>query len=368
MENIRVLVVDDSVVIRRMLSDILSAEPGIEVVATAASGRIALAKLPFTHPDVLTLDVEMPQMNGLETLTELRKTHPELPVVMFSSVDGSSAKQTLEALARGGTDVVTKPSGMTNREQAIEHVRQQLVPIVKSLGARALKARARASAPPRSVSRPGARVIIPETAPSRIDVVAIGASTGGPNALTTLFAKLPQRFPVPILIVQHMPPLFTKLFAERLDASCDVRVSEAVDGETPEPGHAYIAPGDYHLTVARGPSGLKLVLNQGPQENSCRPAADVLFRSVAATFGASSLAVVLTGMGQDGLVGAKLIREAGGQAVVQDELSSVVWGMPGYIAKAGLAQAVLPISDLGAEVMRRVDAFRRRTVQEPNVA
>lgn len=140
MENIRVLVVDDSVVIRRMLSDILSAEPGIEVVATAASGRIALAKLPFTHPDVLTLDVEMPQMNGLETLTELRKTHPELPVVMFSSVDGSSAKQTLEALARGGTDVVTKPSGMTNREQAIEHVRQQLVPIVKSLGARALKA------------------------------------------------------------------------------------------------------------------------------------------------------------------------------------------------------------------------------------
>lgn len=367
MENIRVLVVDDSVVIRRMLSDILSAEPGIEVVATAASGRIALAKLPFTHPDVLTLDVEMPQMNGLETLTELRKTHPELPVVMFSSVDGSSAKQTLEALAHGGTDVVTKPSGMTNREQAIEHVRQQLVPIVKSLGARALKARARASAPPRSVSRPGARhhsrngtFAHRRRGHRRVD----GRAERSHDIVREAAAALPGAHP-------DRPTHATAVHqAVRRTLGRELRRTGVRGSGRRDPGarSAYIAPGDYHLTVARGPSGLKLVLNQGPQENSCRPAADVLFRSVAATFGASSLAVVLTGMGQDGLVGAKLIREAGGQAVVQDELSSVVWGMPGYIAKAGLAQAVLPISDLGAEVTRRVDAFRRRTVQEPNVA
>jgi two-component system, chemotaxis family, protein-glutamate methylesterase/glutaminase len=192
----------------------------------------------------------------------------------------------------------------------------------------------------------------------RVEVVAIGVSTGGPNALAALLPQWPATLPVPIVLVQHMPPTFTKLLAERLAAKSALRISEGTLGQTLEPGHAWVAPGDFHMIVKQDAAAVRLHMHQGPQENSCRPAVDVLFRSVAETFGPHALAVVLTGMGQDGLRGCEAIREAGGQVLVQDEASSVVWGMPGFVARAGLADKVLPLDQLGVEILRRVEEGR----------
>jgi two-component system chemotaxis response regulator CheB len=196
--------------------------------------------------------------------------------------------------------------------------------------------------------------------------VAIGASTGGPNALTDIFASLPSDFPVPVVMVQHMPPMFTRLLAERLTAKSKLRVEEATAGTPLRPGHAWIAPGDYHMTVSRVGVEVRLHLNQDPPENSCRPAADVLFSSVAKTFGPNCLAVILTGMGQDGLRGCQAVREAAGQIVAQDEASSVVWGMPGYVVRAGLADQVLPLNAIAAEIVQRVRGVGDRNAQPQN--
>jgi two-component system chemotaxis response regulator CheB len=189
-----------------------------------------------------------------------------------------------------------------------------------------------------------------------VEIVAIGASTGGPNALGDLFGRLRADFPVPIVIVQHMPPMFTRLLAERLSAEHAVRVHEASSGNVLEPGNAWIAPGDHHMIVVRNGLQVRILLHQDPPENSCRPAVDVLFRSVAKTFGGNTLAVILTGMGQDGLRGCEAVHEAGGQILAQDEASSVVWGMPGFVARAGLADRVLPLSLIGDEILRRVQS------------
>ena len=190
-------------------------------------------------------------------------------------------------------------------------------------------------------------------------MLAIGASTGGPNALSEIFTRLPADFPVPILIVQHMPPMFTRLLAERLSAQSPIRVQEASSGCLLKPGDAWIAPGDYHMIVVRDGLQYRLLVHQDPPENSCRPAVDVLFRSVAQSFGADSLTVILTGMGQDGLRGCEALRAAGGQVLAQDEASSVVWGMPGYVAQAGLADRVLPLAMIGGEIVQRVGAQMR---------
>ncbi|MEZ4221953.1 MAG: chemotaxis response regulator protein-glutamate methylesterase [Polyangiaceae bacterium] len=364
MKPIRVLIVDDSVVVRRLLSEILATDPEIDVVGTAASGSIALAKIPQTQPDVVTLDVEMPDMNGLDTLSAIRKAHPDLPVIMFSALTGLAAATTLEALARGATDYVTKPTAVGGREGATAHIREQLLPKVKTLGGGEVARQWVPSAPPRARALPA---VLPPPASTRVEVLAVGASTGGPNALTHFFSQLPAHFPVPIVVVQHMPPVFTKLFAERLTAACALEFHEAAGGEVLQPGKAYIAPGDYHMRVVRDGTVTRVELNQDAPENSCRPAVDVLFRSVSAVYGAGTLAVVLTGMGQDGLRGSEAIRGTGGQVIVQDEASSVVWGMPGFIAKAGLAQAVLPLAELSGEVLRRVALSRVVNTSTPNL-
>lgn len=343
MPKIRVLIVDDAVVVRSRVSKILSNDPQLEVVGVAANGSIALAKIPQVNPDVIILDVEMPQMNGLETLKSLRQNYPLLPVIMFSTFTQTGASATLEALSLGANDYATKPSNLGSVEAANQHICLDLIPKIKLFGA--------------GVNTPQAIAPNPITAPTTTqpaDIVAIGVSTGGPNALAVLLSQLPAEFPVPILIVQHMPPMFTHLLAQRLADKCQIRVKEAVPDAVLEPGHAWIAPGDFHMIIQQHGTVVKIATHQQPPENSCRPSVDVLFRSVAQVYRDRTLAVVLTGMGGDGLHGCKCIREAGGQILVQDKASSVVWGMPGFVANAGLADRILPLDQMADAILRRV--------------
>jgi len=353
--KIRVLVVDDAVVFRRLVVEELSADPALEVVGTAANGRIALAKLPQVTPDLVILDIEMPELDGLATLREIRKVYPKLPVIMFSALTERGASATLDALAFGATGYFTKPTSVGGPEQSLQIIRDELIPEIKALCGHA----AGPVFPQASLvsTTPGAVTGPPQAEP--VEVVAIATSTGGPNALTEVFAGLLGALPVPVVIVQHMPPMFTRLLAERISAQFSLPVAEGRSGATLRPGHVWIAPGDFHMTVARNCSEVQILLNQNPPENSCRPAADVLFRSVAQAFGPNVLAVVLTGMGQDGLRGCEVIRSAGGQVIVQDESTSVVWGMPGFVARAGLADRVLPLGLIAPEIIRRVRAGRR---------
>ncbi len=356
MAKIRVLIVDDAVVFRRALTDELSADPAIEVVGTAANGRIALAKLPQVNPDLVILDVEMPELDGLGALRELRKTYPKLPVIMFSALTERGASATLDALAFGATDYFTKPSGTGGLEASLQIIRDELIPEIKALCNRVVGAPGVAATAPAASARPAQSGVVCHTPP--VEVVAIGTSTGGPNALAEVFGGLPADLPAPIVMVQHMPPMFTRLLAERLSAQFSVKVEEGHAGGSLRPGHAWIAPGDYHMTVCRDGGHVRIQVDQNPPVNSCRPAADVLFKSVAQAFGPAALAVVLTGMGQDGLRGCEAIKEAGGQVIVQDEPSSVVWGMPGFVARAGLASRILPLSLIAPEIVRRLRAGR----------
>jgi two-component system chemotaxis response regulator CheB len=362
MAQIRVLVVDDAVVFRRTVANELASDPALEVVGTAANGRIALARMAQVNPDVVILDVEMPEMDGLATLAQLRKTYTRLPVIMFSALTERGAEATLDALALGATDYFTKPTNVGGMDASLEVIREQLIPKIKALCAHARGQSPMQDGPcPVGVSPPSADLPAamqtprrPGSQPGPVQVVAIGASTGGPNALADIFRRLPADFPVPIVIVQHMPPMFTRLLAERLSAEFSLRVQEGNMGSVLEPGQAWIAPGDYHMIVVREGTQVRTRVHQDPPENSCRPAVDVLLRSVAQTYGPHSLTVILTGMGQDGLRGCESVREAGGQILAQDEVTSVVWGMPGYVARAGLADRVLPLSLIGDEILRRV--------------
>ena len=353
MPPIRVLVVDDSAVVRKVMCDGLAPDAALTVVGTAANGRIALAKIPLLHPDIVTLDVEMPEMDGIEALTEIRKLYPKLPVIMFSTVTERGAAITLDALALGASDYVTKPSNTGSLEATLRQLRAELIPKIKALCA------ARPSlpaAPSSAAAASSARAASKQTAREfgRVDVLAIGTSTGGPNALADLLPAIPANFPVPIVIVQHMPALFTRLLAGRLNQKSGLNVREGVGGEVLKPGDAWIAPGDFHMTVEKKGATVVLVLNQSAPESYCRPAVDPMFRSVANAFGASALAVVLTGMGSDGTSGAQLIHEKGGQVLVQDQASSIVWGMPGQVAAAGLADGTFALKSMAAEICRRV--------------
>jgi two-component system, chemotaxis family, protein-glutamate methylesterase/glutaminase len=350
--SIGVLVVDDSVVIRRMVASVLDDDPEITVVGTAANGRIALDKLPQLRPDIIILDVEMPIMDGLETLRALRVTHPHLPVVMFSTLTERGASATLDALAAGATDYVTKPSHVGSVSASIDRVRGELIPKIKGLVG-ASRERTSPPVPPRP-----APVVAPARQ-ERVDVIAIGCSTGGPDALTAIVAGLPADLAVPVVVVQHMPALFTRLFAERLDRSCSLLVREASDGLTLQPGQILVAPGDRHLVLRRQGVDVVAGLTQEPPENYCRPSVDVLFRSVAAMYGNGVLACVLTGMGRDGVKGCERVRAGGGRIVIQDQATSVVWGMPGAVASAGLANDIVPLRQF-AETLQNAVATGRR--------
>ena len=345
MPKLRALVVDDAVVMRRLLTEALHRDSQIEVAGTAANGRIALQKLTQINPDIVTLDVEMPEMDGLATLRELRKTFPKLPVIMFSTLTQRGASATLDALAAGASDYLTKPSEVSNVEAAIAQLERELLPKVRALCA------GNYAVPAKPITTQTAGV---RGSAATIDLICLGTSTGGPNALVDLFTAFTVAPPVPIAIVQHMPPMFTGMLAERLNAlPGPVRCQEAAEGDLLEPGRAYLAPGGSHLSLTRTAAGRFVAhLLSTPPENSCRPAVDVLFRS-AALAPAAVLGVVLTGMGQDGLRGCEHVLEHAGQVLAQDQASSVVWGMPGAVAGAGLAHAVLPLAELGPEILRR---------------
>ena len=373
---IRVLVTDDSVVLRRLITDVLSGDPDIEVVGTAVNGKNALDKLPTLKPDIMTLDIEMPIMDGLQTLVEVRKLNRKLPIIMFSTLTERGAGATLDALERGASDYVTKPANVGSIKESMDAVRSQLIPKIKSLTGRAPIAPARTrpafgGAPPppggNRLAVPGAGArpgVSSAPAPAgtsarptgRVDVVAIGVSTGGPDALTQVVSNLPGGFPVPIVVTQHMPPVFTQLFAQRLDGKARLRVVEARNGEMLEPGKILIAPGDYHMRLVKKSGGVGVALDQGPQENYCRPAVDPMFRSVPECYGGNALAVIMTGMGHDGYRGAEHILHAGGSLIVQDEATSVVWGMPGAAVHAGLPCEILPLGKIADAITARVNA------------
>ncbi len=344
----RVLLVDDAVVVRKALSIAIEQDPDLEVAATAVNGRIGLAKFAALHPDIVLLDIEMPEMDGLETVRELRKINGRVPIIMFSTLTERGASITLEALALGATDYVTKPSNV-NGAATFEAITGELIPKIRALcrlpGARS------AFSPDERKPAPAVRPQIPQLwAPAQI--IVIGVSTGGPDALARLLPSFPAQFPVPVLIAQHMPPIFTSMLAARLSAKSGLPVREGVSGEAVVPGCALIAPGDFHMVVKQEDGVARVATHQGPRENFCRPSVDVLFRSVAAVYGARTLAIVLTGMGQDGLKGCELLRAQGARVYVQDEATSVVWGMPGFVAKAGLADKVLPLQQIAAEIVR----------------
>ncbi|MBZ2183249.1 MAG: chemotaxis response regulator protein-glutamate methylesterase [Bryobacter sp.] len=334
-DRIRVLVVDDSVVVRRAVSHVLESDPRIEVVGVAASGELALQKVDQLNPDVVTLDVEMPGMNGLETLVELRRRRPGLRVVMLSTLTGPGARTSVEALSLGADDCAAKSLAGVTFEQSLSHLRDELSGKIKQffpIPAGGLTA---------SPNGPGAAV---RPAPGQaVDAIVLGVSTGGPTALAQVLPALPADFKLPLLIVQHMPPAFTKLLAERLDSQSRIRVREAESGIPVEPGEALIAPGDFHLRLSRRGSEVYTVLDQSAPENCCRPAVDVLFRSASEVWGKYVAAFVMTGMGQDGLAGARSLWAGGSPVYAQDEPSSVVWGMPGEIVRHGLADFVLPL-------------------------
>lgn len=366
MARITVLVVDDSVVVRRLVTDALSGDPEIEVVGVAANGQIALTKVDQLKPDVVTMDVEMPVMTGIESVRALRRAGHRMPIIMFSTLTARGAAATLDALAAGATDYVTKPTNSASLADSMDQVAADLIPRIKAFvkrptgsvpaprqaaGPGALAGRAAAPAPAHAAPKQFQLHAKPTT-PRQPRAVIIGSSTGGPEALSRVVRGWTVALPVPIVIVQHMPPVFTTQLAARLDRLGPNRVVEAGEGDELHPGTAYIAPGDFHLELRRSGTGVRTHLQQGPAVNFCRPAVDVMFRSAVDVYGGDLLAVILTGMGSDGRNGCEAVVNAGGTVVAQDEATSVVWGMPGAVTTAGLAHEVVAIDQVSGVVQR----------------
>jgi len=351
--RIRVLVVDDSVVIRRLVTHALSEDAGLEVAGFASDGAIALSRIPQINPDVITLDIEMPGMDGLETLRRVKESYPQIRVVMFSTLTERGAAVTLQALALGADDYVAKAANVGSLDRSMASLRAELIPKIKQFFLSASPA----AAPRPVLVKTGSPASLAAAVPAIRDrrVVAIGVSTGGPNALSAIMPQFPGDFPLPILIVQHMPPLFTRLLAERLQTSTQLKVEEAAEGSPVVPSSVLIAPGDYHMKVRSRDGKVFTALNQAPPENSCRPAVDVLFRSVGEVYGGRVISAILTGMGQDGMRGTEVLKAQGAYVIAQDEASSVVWGMPGAVVGAGLADRVVPLDAVVPEILKQIE-------------
>jgi two-component system chemotaxis response regulator CheB len=376
--TLRVLAADDSAVMRSVLwklflmhaEDKTSELPQMELYGVARDGVECLEQMRQLHPDVLVLDLEMPRMNGLELLDRLRVENPALPVIMCSAYTEHGARSTLEALARGASDYVTKPSEQRDFATAMQSLSQQLLPRIAALAKelRYEENRGRSNASDGSQREKSVEAASKTLSP--IEVVVIGLSTGGPSALEQLLPKLPKDFPVPVLIVQHMPKLFTGALAERLDKCCALRVEQAYDNAMIRPGTVWLAPGDAHMEVAprrtmvdevdrgSGVLGSRVRLHQQEPLNHCRPSVDYLFFSAARMYGAGALALVMTGMGADGLNGARAVYDGGGVVFAQDEATSAVWGMPGRVSEAGIASATLPLWGIASALRLRVGAGR----------
>ena len=387
MDKVRVLIVDDSAVMRKIIASALQKEPSIEIACYAANGLQAIEAVQSCNPDVVTLDIEMPEMDGLTALREIRKENKYLPIIMFSSLTHKGAQAAVMALTAGASDYVGKPANTAGGiDDAFKVLETELIPkiigLAKRIKSRRAKEGALSEAPkPIPIASPktvlSTKPITPAKAPSSLaskikkatsgvlakpaEAVCIGVSTGGPEALMQVFSAFNSPLSVPIFIVQHMPADFTALLAARLSATGVMTVKEAEEGEIAEPGMVYIAPGGFHMTLSRPGTKTIIHLNTEPPENSCRPAVDVLFRTAADVYGSSLLTVMLTGMGYDGLKGSQVVKEKGGQLIAQDEATSVIWGMPGAVVQAGLADTVLPIDKITDEIIfrtRKVPASR----------
>lgn len=350
-DAIRVMLVDDSAVVRGMIARWLSTEPGIAVVASCLNGKIALDAVEKAQPDIIVLDIEMPEMDGLTALPLLLKRVPKARVLMASTLTLRNAEVSMRALSMGATDTIAKPSSVSTPD-AGEAFRRDLVAKVRGLGVN------RARAPIASTALQAASPVLvgpPKLRPMpslKPRVLCVGSSTGGPQALNAVFSALPSRLGVPILLTQHMPPTFTQILAKHLGATLNRPACEAQTGMVLEPDHLYVAPGDRHLLLRREDSRVVCVLTQDPPEHFCRPAVDPMFRSAAKVFGKDVLGVVLTGMGGDGRNGAQAIADAGGATIVQDEATSVVWGMPGAVAQAGFASGIYPLNSIANEIRK----------------
>lgn len=342
---IRVLLIDDSSVVRRIVGRAIETDPRVTLVGAASSGEAGLRMLEQYPVDAVILDVSMPGMDGLQVLDVIRSNTPALPVVLFSSLIERGGSVTFEGIARGATDHLAKPRG--GPAQVAQNLETLLDKVVGAHAARAHLRSVRDAPIPSGEHRERRRPPAPE-------LIVIGCSTGGPNALADILDQLPADLPVPIVVVQHMPPVLTRYLAKRLDMRTPLDVFEATHGDELRPGAIAITPGGYHIEVSRGTSGLRVYLNQDEPVNSCRPSVDVLFESAARTCGSSVVAAVLTGMGQDGLRGCRAIREAGGHIVVQSGDTCVVWGMPRVVETAGLADEVVPLSDMARRLASHV--------------
>jgi two-component system, chemotaxis family, protein-glutamate methylesterase/glutaminase len=361
---LRVLVADDSSLFRRAVADALASIPDVEVVGSAPNGKLALQKVAELKPDLLTLDIEMPEMDGLAVLEALRQMGSTTSVIVISAVTLRGGRLTMQALEKGAFDFITKPQSKSSEESRATLVRE-LGPRLRALGHRrqirsllqpGLPASARAATPPTptvgktpvSPARPSPTRI------SRPEVVLIGVSTGGPGALVRLLPPLPKDLGVPIVVVQHMPPVFTQSLAESLASKCSLQVREASDGEKIEAGTVLIAPGGRQLKLANGPDAIRVQITDDPPENNCRPAVDYLFRSAASQLPGRAMAVILTGMGNDGTLGLRLLRRHGCFSIAQDEATSVVFGMPKSAIEAGLVDVVLPIDAIAGRILSTV--------------
>jgi len=385
---LRILAADDSAVMRGIMwklfqmhaEDRSSELPRMELCGVAQDGVDCLESVRRLVPDVLVLDLEMPRLNGLDVLHRLRVENPGLPVIMCSSYTEHGARSTLEALACGASDYVTKPAEQRDFASAMQSLAKQLLPRIAALAKGAQRRDTKADKAASTGNVAASRPVEAPAKASPVEVVVIGLSTGGPTALEQLLPRLPGNFPVPILIVQHMPKLFTGALAERLDKSCALRVKEAYENAIIRPGTIWLAPGDAHMEI--GPSnGLlekkegdaagrdsRVRLHQREPLNHCKPAVDYLFFSAARIYGASTIALVMTGMGADGLDGARAVHARGGVVLAQDEASSAVWGMPGKIAEAGIASAMLPLGSIAEALTKRVNAGRLKKLDSVSYA
>ena len=371
-KTIKVLVVDDTIVYRKAVSDILAEMPGVEVVGVAHNGKIAVSKIQTLKPDLLTLDVEMPEMNGLEVLQHLQQHAPNVSAIMVSTLTSEGGDMTMRALELGAFDFLLKPN-TTNINDSKKYLRTMLTPLIKAFqtghtAIGSMQAGPRVGSMTRkttpvllpvreaAVRRPATAVISAGKRQGKSEIVTIGISTGGPNALARMMPMLPGDLGVPIVIVQHMPPVFTKSLANSLNAKCSLTVKEAQDGEAIQANVAYIAPGGKQMKLVASADGLNrlIKLTNDPPENSCRPSADYLFRSVADYYVGRATAVIMTGMGSDGTRGLQVLKQKGALIIGQNEASCVVYGMPKAPAEQGLTDVVVPLDKIAGEIVKTV--------------
>jgi len=375
--SLRVLVIDDTIIYRKIVSDVLSALPGVEVIGTANNGKIAMSKIAILKPDLITLDIEMPEMNGLEVLEKLNSEKSEIGVVMLSTLTHKGGEMTIKALELGAFDFIPKPQSGTMAEN-LKSVQGLLSPIVKAFTRRqdiknilrgkkptapALSTGTKSQSPGLQKQKPGEPVKKPGFVSKPIpglftksEIITIGISTGGPSALATMIPMIPGNIGVPILIVQHMPPLFTQSLAKSLDSKSAIHVKEAEDGEVIENGIAYIAPGGKQMKIIAANDGIhrRIKITDDPPENSCKPSADYLFRSVSSHYIGRSTGVIMTGMGSDGTLGLKLMKRNGSFIIAQDEESCTVFGMPREPINSGIVDLVSPLKSIASEIVKTV--------------